>query len=261
MEYGYYLRVADQAKQIYLSEDIYMSEKAEFHDSIEFVFVLEGEISAEIGGKTQILSPGMICFANSYENHCYRQMTEKSDAYVLVLSSEYTREFKALYGDMSFKTFMLNVRMNEELFGLMKTWIGIKERTYLKNFAYANLLFATIVEKYGLMRHKKMQPGTAVKTLLLYIHEHYLEDITLQSISKNVGYSPDYCARVLKKNLAYDFKTYLHILRFRKAKELLGDRTLQYNVNEVAKACGFRSSTTYYRAKKRLEERGLIEKI
>lgn len=258
MEYGYYLRVADEAKQIYLSEDIYMSEKAEFHDSIEFVFVLEGEISAKISGKTQILSPGMICFVNSYENHSYKQLTEKTNAYVLVLASEYTREFKELYKDQSFATYMLNVEQNQEMFDIMKQWIEVKNKTYLKNFAYANLLFSAIIDKYGLPYRKKLQSDIAVKTILLYIHEHYAENITLSEMARNIGYSAGYCARVLRQNLKYDFKTYICVLRFRKAAELFADRTLERSVEEVAKMCGFGSVTTYYRARKRLRERGLI---
>lgn len=258
MRYGYYLRDADQARQIYLSEDIYMSEKAEFHDSIEFVFVLEGEISANIGEEAQVLSAGMICFVNSYENHYYKSLTEKTNAYVLVLSREYTREFKELYGDMFFQTFMTNVKRNERVFALMREWLGVKQKTYLKNFAYTNLLFATLIDEYGLTRRKRLQADAVVQRILLYIHEHYLENVTLQSMAADIGYSPDYIARVMRNKLNYDFKTYVAVLRFRKVSELFADSTLQYTVKEVVAKSGFGTVSTFYRAKKKLEERGLI---
>ncbi len=257
MKYGYYLRDADQMKQIYLSEDIYMSEQAEFHDSIEFIFVLEGEILAKIGEESETLSAGMICFVNSYENHCYKPLTERTNAYVLVLSREYTRTFQELYDGMFFNTFMLNTKRNESLFDLMRTWIGIEEKTYLKNLAYANLLFATLIDKYGLVRHKRMQSDAVVKRILTYIHEHYLEVITMKSMSESIGYSADYCARVMKK-LNYDFKTYVFLLRFRKVRELTADSTLQYTVKEIVAKCGFGTMSTFYRAKKKMEEKGLI---
>lgn len=258
MKYGYYLRDADQAKQIYLSEDIYMSESAEFHDSLEFIFVLEGEILANISDDSRVLSSGMICFVNSYENHFYKPLTEKTNAYVLVISREYTRTFQELYDGMYFNTFMLNTKINEEIFSLMRTWLGIKEKTYLKNYAYTNLLFAMLIDKYGLMRHKRKSSDVALKQVLMYIHEHYLEKITMQSMSKAIGYSSDYCAKILKKNLNYDFKTYVYVLRFRKARELFSDSTLQYTVKEVAAKLGFGTVSTYYRAKRILEEKGLI---
>lgn len=168
MKYGYYLRDADQAKQIYLSEDIYMSENAEFHDSVEFIFVLEGEILANISDQSRVLSSGMICFVNSYENHFYKPLTEKTNAYVLVLSREYTRTFQELYDGMYFNTFMLNTKINEEIFSLIRTWLGIKEKTYLKNLAYTNLLFAMFIDKYGLMRQRSKSSDVALKKVLLY---------------------------------------------------------------------------------------------
>lgn len=258
MRYAYYLRDADQAKQIYLSEDIYMSEKAEFHDSVEFIFVLEGEISVNIGEKSCALSPNMICFVNSYENHFYKPLTERTNAYVLVLSREYTREFRDLYGDMAFDTFMTDTRKNEDLFDLMRTWIGISNKTYLKNLAYTNLLFAAIIDKYGLRRQKLAPVDAAEKSILIYVHEHYLDTITLQSMANKIGYSPDYCARIFKKKLNSDFKTYVNVLRFRKVNELLSDSTLQYSVQEAAEKSGFGSMATFYRARKKLEKQGLI---
>lgn len=258
MRYAYYLRDADQAKQIYLSEDIYMSEKAEFHDSIEFIFVLEGEISANIDEESQTLSEGMICFVNSYQNHFYKPLTERTNAYVLVLSREYMREFHDLYGDMSFDTFMTDTHKNRDLFAIIRTWIGIGNRTYLKNFAYTNLLFAAIIDKYGLRRQKHAPIDAAEKSILLYVHEHYLEPLTLQGMAKKIGYSPDYLARVFKKKLNSDFKTYINVLRFRKVNELLSDATLHYSVQEAAEKSGFGSMATFYRARKKLEEQGLI---
>lgn len=257
MKYGYYLRDADQAKQIYLSEDIYMSEQAEFHDSIEFIFVLEGEIYASIGEQSRVLSSGMICFVNSYENHCYKPLTERTNAYILVLSREYTRTFQELYDGMFFNTFMVNTKLNESLFALMRTWIEIEGKTYLKNYAYTNLLFATLIDKYGLIRHKRMTADAVEKRILMYIHEHYLEHITIQSMSEAIGYSPDYCARIMKR-MNYDFKTYVHLLRFRKARELMADSTLQYTVKEIVAESGFGTVSTFYRAKRKLEEKGLI---
>lgn len=257
MKYGYYLRDADESRQIYLSEDIYMSENAEFHDSIEFIFVLEGEILANIGEESKVLTSGMICFANSYENHYYKPLTEKTNAYVLVLSREYTREFNELYKDMFFETFMTNVDENGEIFSLMRYWVNLEKKSYLRDIAFTNLLFALLIDKYGLIGRKPKSVEAALKRILLYIHEHYLEKITVKTMAKSIGYSPDYCARVLKKNLNYDFKTYVYVLRFRKMREILSDSTLQYTVKELAAMLGFGSVSAFYRAKKILEEKGL----
>ena len=95
-----------------------------------------------------------------------------------------------------------------------------------------------------------------IKVLLLYMHEHYLEDITLAKVAKDLGYSVDYCSRIIKKYIGRDFRDYINMLRIRKAQALMLDKSLNMTTLEILYKCGFKSAATFYRAKKRFENEG-----
>ena len=72
---GVYFSEADLERQIYFKDETILSEVGHFHDSMEFVFMLEGEIEARHLGEVQRLRAGEIFFVGSFEYHCYRKCT------------------------------------------------------------------------------------------------------------------------------------------------------------------------------------------
>ena len=175
-------------------------------------------------------------------------------AFVLVLSREYLEDFYELYANQTFMTYMSDKKKNQRIFELIERWYGETEKTHIKDLGYANLLFSYFIEEYSLTKraHKNVREEL-IKVLLLYIHEHYLENITLAKVSKDLGYSVDYCSRIIKKYIGRDFRDYINMLRIRKAQALMLDKSLNMTTLEILYKCGFQSAATFYRAKKRFE--------
>ena len=247
----YYRGEADKAKQIYLKEDHLVSRVGEFHDSVEFVFVREGVVEAHLYGDTKVMTEGCIFFADSYECHYYKPLTQKIKVIVLVLSREYIKDFRELYSGMTFNTFMFDKEKNKRIIEIVRKWMEEPLKTHIKNLGYANLLFSYLSESYPLVKVRERDNDSFIKDLLKYIHKHYLEDITLNSIAKMCGYSADYCSKILKKYVGCNFREYLNMLRMRKAEELLADKSLKMTTLEILYKCGFNSPATFYRARKR----------
>jgi YesN/AraC family two-component response regulator len=112
-----------------------------------------------------------------------------------------------------------------------------------------------------LIEIEKYRNGKAlVKELLGYIQTNYLEKISLEAVSKSVGYSTDHCSRVLQAAVWLKFREYVNLLRIKRAEEMLADKSLKLTTLEILYRCGFNNSATYYRAKKKLEEAKLIKK-
>lgn len=57
---GVYFSEADLERQIYFKDETILSEVGHFHDSVEFVFLLEGEIEARHLAEVQHLRAGEI---------------------------------------------------------------------------------------------------------------------------------------------------------------------------------------------------------
>ena len=249
----YYSGKEDQPKQIYLKEDPTLVEMGEFHDSMEFIIVQEGRVEAFLDDESRILSEGCIFFADSYEGHCYKCLTEKVRAIVLVMSREYSKEFRELYPNLTFRTFMCDIEKNQRAIGLLREWMKESKESHIKNLGYANLFFSFLSEAYPLERVRERKDNCFVKELLEYIHNNYLEDLTLSKVAKKLGYSADYCSKVLKKYVGRNFRDYLNMLRVRRANELFADKSLNMTSLEILYKCGFNSAPTFYRAKKKFQ--------
>ena len=112
-----------------------------------------------------------------------------------------------------------------------------------------------------LIEIEKYRNGKAlVKEMLGYIQEHYLEAISLTTVAKAVGYSPDHCSKILQSTVGLKFREYINLLRIKRAEEMLADKSVKLTTLEILFRCGFNNSATYYRAKKKLEEAKLIKK-
>ncbi|MCI8596856.1 MAG: response regulator [Lachnospiraceae bacterium] len=83
---------------------------------------------------------------------------------------------------------------------------------------------------------KSSQIAEAAITL---VHRRYMENITLESVAKELNFSPYYLSRIFKKSTEYTFSEYLTNYRIEKAKEFLSKGTM--SIKEIAYATGFNS--------------------
>lgn len=253
---GYYLPEADITRSIYIKEDPMLGPLGHFHEGIELVAMLEGEVEAFHINHSEKLKVGEIFFAGSFDCHHYKHCTDTIRAIVIVLSSEYTTVFQNLYRGKTLPAFMKDVEKNKEIIQLMQSWLAEEERDFILNLGYSNLLFAKFVKKYELeMKDESKDKSVSVK-LLKYINEHYAEDISLSSVAKSLGYSKEYCSKIFAEVVGMPFREYLNFLRLKKAEEYFAlQKETKQTTAEIIYKCGFNSTATFYRAKKRFKSK------
>ena len=114
-EKGLYLLEADIARQIYIKEDPELASVGHFHEGMELVAILEGEVEVYHLTRKERLAQGEIFFADSFVCHHYKKVTPQIKAVVIVLSSEYTSVFRELYVGRAFPAYMKDVEKNKEI--------------------------------------------------------------------------------------------------------------------------------------------------
>jgi len=92
-----------------------------------------------------------------------------------------------------------------------------------------------------------------VRKAIDYIIEHYSENLSVQDVSKKVGLSASYFGSLFKEETGTSFHHFLNKIRLNRAEDML--RSSEYNVNEVAWACGF--SDPFYFSKVYKENSGI----
>ncbi len=253
---GLYLPEADVARQIYIKEDPELAEVGHFHEGIELVAVVQGEIEACRFAQKEVLRKGEIFFADSFDCHHYRALTPDVRAIVIVLSSAYTELFRELYDGKTFPAYMQDCKKNEEIISFMRVWLEDREKDFLRSIGYCNVLLSKIAEQYPLIDREEKKDKDVIIKLLQYVNEHYAEDVSLTKAAASLGYSKEYCSKIFYGAVGIGFRDYLNFLRMRQVNEYISNRKQhKMTTMEIAYKCGFNSMATFYRAQKAYEDK------
>ena len=90
-----------------------------------------------------------------------------------------------------------------------------------------------------------------ISHIILYISDHYTEDLTLQRIADDFHISPVYLSRSFKAETGKNIITFINSIRIEKAKLLLASG--HYQAREAALMVGFHNSQNFYNVFKKTE--------
>ncbi len=96
-----------------------------------------------------------------------------------------------------------------------------------------------------------------IANIILYISEHFSEELTLQKIADDFHISPVHLSRSFKTETGKNIVSYINIIRIEKAKLLLTSG--HYQVNEIAYMVGFHSSQNFYNTFRKIEGKSPAE--
>jgi len=84
-----------------------------------------------------------------------------------------------------------------------------------------------------------------VRKAMAYLHEHYMDSISLEDTARHVNMSKEYLARCFRQEMGVTLVTYLNRYRVDQAKTLLENGDM--NLTEIALETGFSSSAYFSR--------------
>ncbi len=90
----------------------------------------------------------------------------------------------------------------------------------------------------------------AVSSMLDYIHEHYMEDISIQTLADLCSINPNYAGQLFKQKVNQTFNSYLSNLRIQQAIHLLTNTDMP--VSFVAAAVGYQDYFYFAKVFKKL---------
>jgi len=92
---------------------------------------------------------------------------------------------------------------------------------------------------------KELQEVRPIKHCKQYINDHYSEQITLESMARELYLNPVYLGALFKSKTGISFTNWLLTVRIEKAKELL--KTTQFSIYEVAERVGYQDAKHFSR--------------
>ncbi len=211
------------------------------HQFTEIAVILDGEIDIIINGRWEKAKAGDIALIEPFAIHSF-QTPKSCKLWITVFSSSYVLDFAPesimQRGEHSVftPTNSLYAYIKEHMIEAKPHQYGIKAALY------------AIFEEYTRLVPVKVQTDnkSVLSSVLLYMNEHFKENITLRSMAAALGYSQSYISHALSMIPSINFNTLLSSLRVEYAKILL--LTSEKQVIDIALECGFSNERSFHRS-------------
>ena len=99
--------------------------------------------------------------------------------------------------------------------------------------------------------HIKSSDNFLINKAIVYLKEHYKEQVSLSNLSEYMELSESYVSRLFNRETGINISSYINSLRIAEAKKLLKNTNMK--VYEIASEIGYSSTTVFHIAFKRLE--------
>lgn len=246
-----------------------------FHSSMEIIYVISGEIKANLNGQSYIVKETNFLIVPSYTIHTYT--TEISSImYIFTIPLDAISTYKSTFFKKTFASLLVeNSYCCMELLHCMEAIcklsnLGVFRRgkaedatsCYLTAIClpgdmnsllkenvikgYTNVFLGLLIQQVGLIDIPNTKISSLAQEILIYLQDNYLTALSLYDISNHFGYSKSRFSHIFNEYFGCKLIEYINGLRCRFALELLLEK--KTTVTDIALASGFDSTRTFYRA-------------
>lgn len=227
-----------------------------FHDYYEIEMVVSGEGRQMLNGSEFPLRRGCITFLSPVDFH--QLYVGSSEIRVLNVSfaasfiSKYFSESLLSTGTTLVELDEDEIQKLETVFEFMLDERDLDDR-HSKDLM--PLLMQYLVALFERSRERHQTPATKkdsapISIAMQYIFEHYLESPSFEEVAIISGYAPTYFSKLFHDVTGQRYSDFLATMKINHAKMLL--ITTNMNTIDIAYACGFKSSQTFYRVFKKI---------
>ncbi len=225
-----------------------------FHRNLEIYGVVRGSVAVTIDGQKEILTDGQIAIVDGLENHSY-EIENEAEVFYCHIGTRYLSNFRSVYPQKQLPRWLMDTQYNQALYQQILPLLGETEKiSELRRIGIVCQLFSDIIEHYGTAEKigNTNENKDIVTQVVQYIYEHYQEDITLETLSKQFYLSPKALSKKLKKQINMDLRVFINDIRVQRVVEMLDDpKNHGKSINQIAAQCGFSSMATFYRSYER----------
>lgn len=219
-----------------------------FHEELEMMYVLSGRVAVMNTGVNYVLGPEDFVVFNPFEYHeMYRE--EGNHTLSMFLPAEllrqtgvgYIRCCSCIQQEQTDYLYLLRSKMAV----IFKNYMDVPDEQRLYILSQVIGLLAILKQQFEVTEKDGQEVVTdhsKIREVLLYLHNHFSEEISLQLIAEHTYLSKSYISRMFQKQTGTGFSEYLRKLRLNRAEFLL--RTTDKSVTDIALDCGFSSTNT-----------------
>ena len=219
--------------------------KLNFHSHIEIFLVNQGKMDFRVNDTVETLHDGEFVVVPSYASHQFLARHGSVDCTFFFIPTFLCPDFMEAIAD---KHVLHPFIRNSEALKKLKDAASELEKNDLnaiEQAGYIRVILGTVLRYITLEEGKSQGDPDLPTKLLLYISEHFKEDLSTESIAKELGYSQRYVAERFRTEFHIGMNRYINTVRLKNALSLI--RENKYTVTECAMESGFSSLRTFYR--------------
>ncbi|MFI3238127.1 MAG: AraC family transcriptional regulator [Lachnospiraceae bacterium] len=218
-----------------------------YHNSIELIYILEGEMICHSNHKTFVLHAGDVLLSPSYTLHHY-ETPVASSSIILIIPEMRVPTFYKYMNEYTFTTLYTHFEEGNELLQSFYKLNDALEHTPENHMKLKGILYyilGLLVDNWGVESFQAQKEYNLSKEILVYIDQHFLDDLSIEDTAKLFGYSPNHFLHLFKKKFGFGFNEYINILKAKHASMLLLNHDL--SLTEACMNSGFNSLRSFYR--------------
>ncbi len=238
-----------------------------YHPYYEIYYLISGNVTYVIEGKSYELKPGDIILVNNGELH--KSITKPATVYERILIY-ISPEFIARHVTENTNLFTCFEQRNGHKSNLLRPNLDMKDNIKNiifkleklqsdKNFGdeilrdiYIIELLVYLNKTYLNIKREDLETDIDydenIESILNYINGNLDNDLSLETVSKMFHIDKYQLLRTFKKNIGYTIHQYIHLKRLLLAKDLLSE---DLSITEICSKCGFIDYSNFIRSFKK----------
>ena len=259
---NYYYDFSGQKFEYPLSLSINQFDRQVFsrQSSLEISYVLKGSYEVITEKMSTVIYEHELAIIAPNDIHMLKMNEKESIILTLHIDFSYLPHYMVGDIDHSFQSLICRENQNKSLLFQIKQQLGIlllhfienKDNIYLLNLVISKLIYMISQNQEFSLENLPLSSKNHENYMkaILFIDQHYQEDIHLEDVAQNLSFSISYASRLFKKYTGVSFVKYLSMVRIRHSLEaLLAGKD---SIDEIAFHCGMTSSKAYSQAFKEL---------
>ncbi|EKQ56865.1 MULTISPECIES: AraC family transcriptional regulator [unclassified Clostridium] len=216
------------------------------HPYVEIAYVIEGSIEVTINDVSYCLKVGEAAVIFPNDVHSFNS-EEFSKILLFIFSPDIAGSFFGIRMDKTLKNPFIPKSTIDEGISTLLFMLYDEFKNNNNKYVIKGLLYTILgkLDGYFILKESSKFYNSKMQNLLKYIEAHYLDNISLDIIAKDLGFSKFYISRIFSNKIGYQFNDYVNRLRINKAQKLLMETDLPITV--IALECGFESQRNFNR--------------
>lgn len=218
------------------------------HEVVEIVHLQQGTLDMTIGSQKFSLTAGDTAIMFPAMSHSYDVVPKDAVGMCVIFLPETILEFVETFRCMRPVSPLLPASAHDA--GLLDAANRLNDVAKIPDSplvkGYLHVFLSHLLSCLALEPMETHVDTGLTQQVLEYLSAHYRENITLESVSRELGISRSHLSHIFSEQLNVNFRRYINTLRIDQAGFLLQNTAM--TVTEIGYACGYNNLRTFHRA-------------